>query len=143
MMMSVKDMVKNNQQVEFIKFDNDSLWYKAENGFMFPVPVADTGSAIFNPKDKALLFMRWIKKQLDSAGDSIASIKEVLPLNDQVNFVRYQQGDLWYVNDSGFEFPVSVRENKNVEFSKYENINKVSSWIEKHLADIEKGKLNI
>ena len=141
--MSVKDMVKNNQQVEFIKFDSDNLWYKAENGFMFPVPVADTGSAIFNPKDKALLFMRWIKKHLDNVGENTASFKEQVIENEQVNFVRFQQGDLWYVNNAGFEFPVSVRENKDAKFNKYESVNKVSGWIEKHLADIEKGKLNI
>ena len=142
-MLSVKDMVKNNQQVEFIKFDNENLWYKAENGFMFPVPIADTGSAIFNPKDKALLFMRWIKKHLDNVGGTIANINDDSVDNKDFNFVRYQQGDLWYVNDAGFEFPVSVREDKNIEFKKQESFSKISIWIEKHLADIEKGKLNM
>lgn len=64
--MNVKDMVNNNQQVEFVRFQQGELWYKTESGFEFPIPVSDTGSAAFNPKDKALLFMRWIKKHIDS-----------------------------------------------------------------------------
>ena len=64
--MNVKDMVINNQQVEFLRFQQNELWYKTENGFEFPVPIEDTGSAEFKPKDKAILFMRWIKRHLDS-----------------------------------------------------------------------------
>jgi len=63
--MNVKEIVNNNQQVEFMRFQQGELWYKAENGFEFPVPVDDTGLAAFNSKDKAMLFMRWIKRHLD------------------------------------------------------------------------------
>lgn len=63
--MNIKDMVKDNKKVFFIRYQNKELWYKTENGFEFPVPIDDTGEASFSAEDKALLFMRWIKKHLD------------------------------------------------------------------------------
>lgn len=135
-MLSVKDMVKNSQQVEFVKFDNDQLWYKTESGFLFPVPVSDTGAAAFIPKDKAILFMRWIKKHLD-AGHVDTHTSNV---DGDVNFVRYQQGELWYVNADGFEFPVSVKESTDI-FHKQDTVSKFSNWIKLHLDNIEAGRL--
>lgn len=38
--------------------------YKTECGFMFPVPIDDTGDGTFLSKDKAMMFMRYIRKQL-------------------------------------------------------------------------------
>jgi hypothetical protein len=61
--MNIKDMVKN-KQVTFMYFQGGELWYKTEDGFEFPVPVSDTGTGMFKTQDKALLFMRWIRKHL-------------------------------------------------------------------------------
>ena len=63
--MNVKDLVNNGQRVKFVKYQQQELWYKCENGFEFPVPISDTGDAAFGEEDKALLFMRWIKKHID------------------------------------------------------------------------------
>ncbi|OCX72972.1 hypothetical protein A6M27_17700 [Acidithiobacillus thiooxidans] len=63
-MNSVKDMVKDNQKVVFIRFKENELWYRTECGFEFPVPVEDTGSATFLAEDKAMLFMRYIRKHI-------------------------------------------------------------------------------
>ena len=136
-MLSVKDMVKNNQQVEFIKFDSDQLWYKTESEFLFPVPISDTGAASFISKDKAILFMRWIKKHLDAGNIDTHTFSNV---DGDVNFVRYQQGELWYVNADGFEFPVSVKESTDV-FYKKGTVSKFSNWIKIHLDNIESGRL--
>lgn len=68
--MNVKDLVNNNQQVRFVRYQQKELWYKCENGFEFPVPIADTGDASFGNEDKALLFMRWIKKHLQLVEDA-------------------------------------------------------------------------
>lgn len=62
---SVKDIVKNDAKVRFSHYKEKELWYVADNGFLFPVPISDTGNAIFNNEDKALLFMRWIRKHCD------------------------------------------------------------------------------
>ena len=66
--MNLKDCVKGN--VTFTKFKSDALWYVCENGFEFPVPVEDTkngqgSSAEFLATDRAMMFMRWIRKHLE------------------------------------------------------------------------------
>jgi hypothetical protein len=63
---TVKECVNNNQQVEFVRYKANELWYKCENGLEFPVPVSDIGDATFLAKDKALLFMRYIRKQIEA-----------------------------------------------------------------------------
>jgi hypothetical protein len=63
--LSVKDMVKDNKQVTFVRFKEGELWYRTEDGFEFPVPVADVGNATMLAHDKALLFMRYIRKHHD------------------------------------------------------------------------------
>ena len=48
--------------VSFAYYRKGNLWYKCKNGFLFPVPIEDTGDATFSSEDKGLLFMRWIKQ---------------------------------------------------------------------------------
>ncbi len=62
--MNIKNMVKDGRKVKFTHYHKNSLWYVTECGFEFPVPISDTGDAIFAQEDKALLFMRWIRKHL-------------------------------------------------------------------------------
>jgi hypothetical protein len=57
-------MVKD-KKVYFSHYKENELWYTTECGFMFPVPVADTGNAEFKNEDKATFFMRWIRKHLE------------------------------------------------------------------------------
>ena len=63
--MSIKNYVTG--RVKFLYYRKGELYYQCENGFIFPVPIDDTGDASFNSDDKAILFMRWIRKALDSA----------------------------------------------------------------------------
>ena len=62
----IKDMVRNNKKVTFIFYRQKELWYKTECGFEFPVPIDDTGNGVFLNEDKAMLFMRYIRKQLEA-----------------------------------------------------------------------------
>ena len=59
----LKDCIKGN--VTFIFYRAESLWYECENKFIFPVPVNDTGDATFLSTDRAMLFMRYIRKYID------------------------------------------------------------------------------
>lgn len=68
----IKEFVKNNTAYFTHYFDGD-LWYavKYKDGFneelaefAFPVPINDCGNATFLAEDKAMLFMRYINKQL-------------------------------------------------------------------------------
>lgn len=63
-MSAIKDMVKDGKQVTFKFYKAKELWYVTECGFEFPVPIDDIGDATFLAQDKAMLFMRYIRKHL-------------------------------------------------------------------------------
>lgn len=62
--MDLKDMVKGDKVVEFVHYKDSELWYRTECGFEFPVPIGDTGNATFLARDRAMLFMRYIRKHV-------------------------------------------------------------------------------
>ncbi len=64
MMRSLREMVSNNQVVQFTRFRDGELFYRTDCGFEFPVPIADTAGAEFLAQDKALLFMRYIRNEI-------------------------------------------------------------------------------
>jgi hypothetical protein len=61
----LKELVKD-KTVSFVRYRSNELWYKCENGFEFPVPISDIGDATFLATDKAMLFMRYIRKQMEA-----------------------------------------------------------------------------
>ena len=71
---TIKEMVKDNQQVVFVRYFDGQLWYKTECDFEFPVPTDDVGTATMLAQDKALLFMRYIRKHTETidAGKAVA-----------------------------------------------------------------------
>jgi len=68
-MNSIKSMVKD-KVVRFKYYRDGELFYETECGFVFPVPVSDTGHATFLAEDKALLFMRYIRRQLAKVAEA-------------------------------------------------------------------------
>jgi hypothetical protein len=68
---SIKEMVKNNQKVRFRFFRDGQLWYGTDCGFEFPVPISEAGTATFLAEDKAILFMRYIRKHLEFLKESM------------------------------------------------------------------------
>ena len=63
-MYDLKDMVKDNKKVRFTFYRRGELFYETECGFEFPVPISDTGDGVFHAEDKAILFMRYIRKHI-------------------------------------------------------------------------------
>lgn len=70
--MTLKELVKDNK-VRFIYYRSGELWYEVYDEFYrlkalfeFPVPISDCGDAVFLKEDKAILFMRYIRKHLES-----------------------------------------------------------------------------
>jgi hypothetical protein len=66
--MDIKDIVKNNE-VAFAKYRQGVAYYTVRvptDGveYMFPVPLSDIGDATLLAKDKALVFMRYIRQAL-------------------------------------------------------------------------------
>jgi hypothetical protein len=64
-MNTIKEMVGPGQNVTFVYYRAKELWYQTDTGFLFPVPIADAGDATFLMKDKAILFMRYIRKYME------------------------------------------------------------------------------
>jgi hypothetical protein len=71
-MESIKDMVKDNKKVRFSFYRDRQLFYRTESGFEFPVPIDYIGNATFLAEDKAILFMRYIRKHLKTIDDARA-----------------------------------------------------------------------
>jgi len=63
-MRTVKEMIVDNQKVRFAFYRDGNLWYETECAFRFPVPVSEAGTATFLAEDRAILFMRYIRKQV-------------------------------------------------------------------------------
>lgn len=73
----IKLMVSDGNLVYFDNYHDGALWYMvyysvpnpgmedSEYNFLFPVPIEDIGNATFLAQDKALLFMRYIRKHID------------------------------------------------------------------------------
>lgn len=97
---NIKDMVKDGKRVNFCYYKHGELFYKTECGFMFPVPISDTGDGTFLAEDKAILFMRYIRKQIQAIkndNSEFESIKDPSPplTDDQVKILK----DIGLIND--------------------------------------------
>lgn len=108
--MNIKDLVKGDKVVSFVKYVDGVLHYSTDCGFVFPVLVSDIGDATFLASDRAMLFMRYLRKQLAVTGSTIpaAPHNHVKADGADVRFSHYKGGDLWFVTADRFEFPVPI-----------------------------------
>ena len=65
-MSTLKELVGNGQTVRLEFYRKGKLYYITSDGFRFTVDVEDCGDAEFLPEDKAMMFMRYIRKQLEN-----------------------------------------------------------------------------
>jgi hypothetical protein len=75
--MNLKEMVSNGKKVKFLFYKQKELWYETECGFKFPVDIADAGDGVFLNEDKAMFFMRYIRKQIDLINQEKASMENI------------------------------------------------------------------
>lgn len=68
---NIKDLVKDNKTVRFIKYRKGELYYITDCGFEFVVPIEDTGDGQFLAEDRAILFMRYIRKQIQKLEEEL------------------------------------------------------------------------
>ena len=70
---TLKELIRH--RVVFAKYHDGQLWYEVvtpeaagyqDRLFLFPVPISDIGNATFLAEDKGILFMRYIRKHLDT-----------------------------------------------------------------------------
>jgi len=64
--MNIKDMVRDGKKVTFVQYREGEFIYRTECGFEFPVPLNDLGKATLLAEDKAMLFMRYIRKHIQT-----------------------------------------------------------------------------
>lgn len=68
--MTLKEMLYHDNGgkkiVTFTHYFDGNLWYETEDHFAFPVPISDIGNATFKATDYAPLFMRYIRKHLET-----------------------------------------------------------------------------
>lgn len=69
---NIKDMVSGGKKVHFMFYRQKELWYVTECGFEFPVPIEDTGDGIFLNEDRAMLFMRYIRRHINIIEQSLS-----------------------------------------------------------------------
>ena len=67
--MNIKDIVKDNG-VNFIRYRQGVMYYAVtvpghDTKHMFPVPLSDVGDATLHAQDKAIIFMRYIRKAIE------------------------------------------------------------------------------
>jgi len=62
--MSITELVRN-KQARFVHYREGKFIYQTEDGFQFPIPLTEVGAATLLAEDKALFFMRWIRRHLE------------------------------------------------------------------------------
>jgi hypothetical protein len=71
----LKNLLKA-EAVQFQYYRDQKLWYTVVDSdhpfkeFLFPVPIEDIGNATFKRNDKPILFMRYIRKQLETLDEA-------------------------------------------------------------------------
>ncbi len=69
--MTITEIIKN-KKARFVQYREGHFIYATEDGFQFPVPLEEVGSATLLAEDKALYFMRWIRRHLEGYADTPA-----------------------------------------------------------------------
>ena len=62
------DLVRDGKKVRFLFYRDKQFFYEQEDGFVFPISLeeANAGRATFLAEDKAIYFMRWIKRYIEA-----------------------------------------------------------------------------
>ena len=61
----INSLVRDNKKVRFVSYREGHFIYSCEDGFQFTVPLSDLGTSTLLNEDKALLFLRYIRKQIE------------------------------------------------------------------------------
>lgn len=72
-MTTLKELVGQGKRARFTMYRKGELHYKTDDGFEFLVPASDCGDAEFLAEDKAMMFMRYIRKQMEINAKGLAS----------------------------------------------------------------------
>ena len=70
----IKEHVKQGQMVHFQYFRDEEFWYRTDQGLLFPVSLKEAlaGRATFLAHDKAIYYMRWIRRYVAVCKEEVA-----------------------------------------------------------------------
>jgi hypothetical protein len=70
----IKEHVNRGQMVHFEYFRDEEFWYRTDKGLLFPVSLkeASAGRATFLAHDKAIYYMRWIRRYVAACKEEVA-----------------------------------------------------------------------
>jgi hypothetical protein len=67
----IVDLVRDNKKVRFSYYRAKEFWFQHEEGLLFPVALSEVDNpaspATLLAEDKAIYFMRWMKKYIEAA----------------------------------------------------------------------------
>ena len=65
------DLVRDQKKVYFSYYRDKEFWYRHQDGLLFPVALSEVDNpaarATLLAEDKAIYFMRWMKKYIEAA----------------------------------------------------------------------------
>lgn len=64
-MVKVREHVEKNQKAQFEFYRGSTLYYRTDKGLLFEIPVSETGDAVFKNQERAIILMKWIRRQLE------------------------------------------------------------------------------
>jgi len=138
-MFDIKEHVKD-RTVSFVKAHAGNLWYVTELGLEFPVPFDDMGEATFLAADRAMLFMRYIRKHVGMADAPTAPAAGAPAFGRTARFTQARAGNLWFVAHDGFEFPVPYATADHGVIRAVENEIVLEGFIRVHREQVEQGR---
>ena len=68
------------------------------------------------------------------------NIKDMVSNGKKVNFIRYQDGEMWYATECGFEFPIPAEDLKGATFLAQDKAMLFLRWINKHSKMLDSAK---
>ncbi len=67
--LSLKEHIQGKSVFTYYK--DEALWYIAETGLTFPVPISDITDTKFHGVYKSITLMRWIRKYLEEVNKEV------------------------------------------------------------------------
>jgi len=85
------NVVKNNNTVKFEYYSDGALWYSirdSNNEYTFPIPIEEAKGGLFKRKDKALYFMRFIRKAVKNKTYRTEPFEPMFPADRKVSVIK-------------------------------------------------------
>lgn len=98
--MKLKEIVQNDNMVWLDTFNAKTAYYRVsynQDIYEFPVDMEDVGTATMKPKDRAMLYMRYIRKAIDAG--TFIKVLDVQFLEDNI---LHEDG--WVTGGGGIDY---------------------------------------